>query len=226
MDLAMAGSQSKAVLTKSLTDYAFFSLFIHDRFIIPICQAGEVPINYTRQTSARGLPGVRPNLVPHLPAAQWRGIRGVVPLVLTVMDAPGGVAGGRGRAVDASLLRAWGLEAPALIWGLICIVDVVIKSILHGRAEGFPCCMGCVNAYAGSTFLSDLSLQNRKKGRQLVWSWVSELFSGWCVVGESHRDYRVPRAFVNICACSYLRLCAIYRQSCVLLSMATWLSCS
>lgn len=50
------GRESKAVLTKSLTDYAFFSLFIQDRFIIPICQAGEVPINYTRQTSACALP--------------------------------------------------------------------------------------------------------------------------------------------------------------------------
>ena len=56
MDLAVAESHSKAVLTKSLTDYAFFSLFIQDRFIIPICQAGEVPINYTRQTSACALP--------------------------------------------------------------------------------------------------------------------------------------------------------------------------
>lgn len=56
MDLAVAGSQRKAVLTKSLTDYAFFPLFIQDRFIIPICQAGGVPINYTRPSSARDLP--------------------------------------------------------------------------------------------------------------------------------------------------------------------------
>lgn len=52
----MAGSQRKAVLTKSLTDYAFFFLFIQDRFIIPICQAGGVPINYIGPNSARVLP--------------------------------------------------------------------------------------------------------------------------------------------------------------------------
>lgn len=61
------------------------------------------------------------------------------------------------------------------------MVDVVVKSILHGRAEGFPCCMGCVNTYTGSMRLSDLSLQNREKKKKeegnLSSSGVSELCS-------------------------------------------------
>lgn len=74
----------------------------------------------------------------------------------------------------------------SLIWGLICIVDVVVKSILHGQAEDSPCRTGCLNIYTGSTFLSDLSLQNRKKGRQhvLELSFWALRFSGWGVLEE------------------------------------------
>lgn len=61
-------------------------------------------------------------------------------------------------------------------------MDVVVKSILHGRAEGFPCLMGCLNIYTGSTFLSRLSLQNRKKKKKATY--LSAEFLSSSVVAE------------------------------------------
>lgn len=100
-----------------------------------------------------------------------------------------------------------GLTVPTLIWGLICVVDVVVKSILHGRAEGFPCHMGCLKIYTGSTFLSRLSLQNRKKKkRQLVFQlnfWALQWLL--CVAGENHRYLRgVPRVYMNLSVYVYM----------------------
>lgn len=97
-----------------------------------------------------------------------------------------------------------GLTVPTLIWGLICVVDVVVKSILHGRAEGFPCRMGCLNIYTGSTFLSRLSLQNRKKKKKgnLSFSWIFELFSG---CRENHRYQRgVASVYMNLPVYAYM----------------------
>ena len=145
--------------------------------------------------------------MPHLLAAQWRGIRGVAPWYLPWwMPLAAWPVEEAERRTPLSSSR--GLAAPALIWGLICIVDVVGESILHGQAEGSPWRSGCLNIYAGSTFLSDLSLQNEKKKKRrrhvLELSFWALKLSGLCVLQETEALERCTEVLEGICLCSWV----------------------
>lgn len=123
---------------------------------------------------------VRPNLVPHLLAVQWRAIRGGRSSGTYCDGCPWRRGRRQRQSAAASVLAARGRTAPPLIWGLVC------RCAVYPSRPGWKRSLSCgLFKHLPRSYISvRCVLAKQKKRRHLVLAWSFWALRGWWVPSE------------------------------------------